>query len=65
MTLIDFNSSLETFAMDFLQSNDAAGYSKAVIDLINEFTIEQLKKSKEELVIEMLNFVTTTARSGK
>lgn len=58
MTLSDFNSCLETFAQDFLENNDSAGYSNAVINLINDFYSESIKKQPETLVNEMLTFVT-------
>ena len=37
MTLIEFNSCLETFALDLQESGDTAGFAKAVVDLINDF----------------------------
>ena len=64
MTQSQFNSCLETFELDLQESRDAAGYSNALMDLINDFYSEQLKKSKEELVSEMLDFVREV-RSSK
>lgn len=64
MTQSQFNSCLETFELDLQQSNDAAGYSVALMNLINDFFTEQLKKSKEMLVSEMLDFVREV-RSSK
>ncbi len=64
MTLIEFNSCLETFALDLQESGDTAGFAKAVVDLINDFHSAALQKSKEELITDMLNFVTS-ARSTK
>jgi hypothetical protein len=64
MTLSQFNSCLETFELDLQESNNAAGYSNALMNLINEFYSEQLKKSKEQLVSEMLDFVREV-RSSK
>ena len=57
MTLSQFNSCLETFELDFQETNDAPGYSEALMKLINDFFSEQLKKPAETLVCEMLDFV--------
>lgn len=64
MTLYEFNSSLETFVMDLKESGDIAGYAKAVVDLINDFRSAAMQKSKEELINDMMNFVTSV-RSTK
>lgn len=64
MTQSQFNSCLETFELDLEESNDATGFSSALMNLINEFFSEQLKKSKETLVCEMLDFVREV-RSSK
>lgn len=58
MTLYEFEASLETFALDFQQSNNYQGYTKAVAQLINDFYSSQIKKTSEELVCEMLDFIT-------
>lgn len=66
MTLIEFNDCLETFALDLSESNDVAGYAKAVVGLINDFRFAAMQKSKEELITDMLNFVTSMQkRSAK
>ena len=59
MSLKDFNSTLETFALDLQESGDAAGYAKAVVTLINDFRSDEMQKSKEQLIEEMLEFCTT------
>lgn len=64
MNLKSFYSALETFALDLQQSGDAAGYANAVITLINDFRSDEMQKSKEQLINEMLEFCTTV-RSAK
>ena len=64
MNLKSFYSTLETFALDLQQSGDAAGYANAVITLINDFCSDEMQKSKEQLINEMLEFCTTV-RSAK
>lgn len=64
MNLKSFYSTLETFALDLQQSGDAAGYANAVITLINDFRSDEMQKSKEQLINEMLEFCTTV-RSAK
>ena len=66
MTLIEFNDCLETFALDLAETNDVAGYASAVIGLINDFRTSAMQKTKEELITDMLNFVTAISkRSAK
>lgn len=62
MTLIEFQDCLETFALDLTQSNDVAGYASAVVGLINDFRASAMQKTKEELITDMLNFVTSVAK---
>lgn len=62
MTLYQFQNSLEVFALDLAASKDAAGYAKAVIELIHDFRKEAMQKSKEELIEDMLNFVTLMSK---
>jgi hypothetical protein len=64
MTLLEFEDSLETFAQDFLNGGDAGDYSIALIQLINDFYTTSIQKTKEELVTDMLNYVTSV-RSRK
>lgn len=64
MNLKSFYSALETFALDLQQSGDAAGYANAVITLINDFRSDEMQKTKEQLINEMLEFCTTV-RSAK
>ena len=59
MTLIEFQDCLETFALDLAATNDIASYAGAVIDLINDFRSSAMQKTKEELINDMLNFVTS------
>ena len=59
MTLLEFEDSLETFAQDFIQGGDAGNYAEATIKLINDFYITSMQKTKEELVTDMLNYVTS------
>ena len=66
MTLYQFQNSLEVFALDLANSKDAAGYAKAVIELIHDFRSEAMKQTKEDLIEDMLNFVTLmTKRSAE
>lgn len=66
MTLIEFQDCLETFALDLAESNDVGGYASAVIGLINDFRASAIQKTKEELITDMLNFVTSISkRSAK
>lgn len=58
MTLLEFEDSLETFARDFLQGGDAGDYSIALTQLINDFYTTSMQKTKEELVTDMLSYVT-------
>lgn len=62
MTLIEFNDCLETFALDLSESNDVTAYAKAVVDLINDFHSAAMQKTKEELITDMLNFVTSQSK---
>ena len=63
MTLRDFFNTLETFEQDAIQSNDIPGYSNALMNLINEFYSEQIKKTPEQLANEMLEFVIYARRN--
>lgn len=66
MTLIEFNDCLETFALDLAENNDVAGYASAVVGLLNDFRTAAMQKTKEELITDMLNFVTSISkRSAK
>lgn len=58
MTLLEFEDSLETFAQDFIQGGDAGKYADATIQLINDFYTTAIQKTKEELVTDMLSYVT-------
>lgn len=58
MTLLEFEDSLETFAQDFLQGGDAGDYAIALNQLINDFYTTSMQKTKEELVTDMLGYVT-------
>ena len=62
MTLSDFNSCLETFKNDVMESNDIPGYSNALMTLINDFYSEQITKTPEQLTNEMISFVTEIRR---
>ena len=64
MTQTEFLKSLETFEQDAIQSNDIPGYSNALMNLINEFYTEQIKKTPEELAAEMLDFVIYVRRNA-
>ena len=64
MTLLEFDDSLETFAKDFIAGGDAGKYADATIQLINDFYTTSMQKTKEELVTDMLNYVTAV-RSRK
>ena len=57
MNLRDFAESLNTFENDLKSSNDFAGYSTAVLNLINDFYQSQQQKTKEDLIHEMLTYV--------
>ena len=59
MNLKSFYSTLETFALDLAESNDVAGYASAVVGLLNDFRTAAMQKTKEELITDMLNFVTS------
>ena len=63
MTLSDFFKSLETFEQDALQSNDIPGYSNALMNLINDFYADQIKKTPEQLTNEMIEFVIYARRN--
>ena len=63
MTQTEFLKTLETFEQDAVQSNDIPGYSNALMNLINEFFTEQIKKTPEELAVEMLDFVIYVRRN--
>lgn len=63
MTLSDFNSCLETFEQDALQTQDIPGYTNALMDLINDFYAEQIKKTPEQLTAEMMEFVIIVRRT--
>ena len=64
MTLLEFDDSLEAFAQDFIRGGDAGKYADATVKLINDFYTQSMQKTKEELVTDMLNYVTSV-RSGK
>jgi hypothetical protein len=64
MTLLEFDDCLETFAQDFIRGGSAGKYAEATIQLINDFYTTSMQKTKEELVTDMLNYVTSV-RSGK
>lgn len=59
MTLLEFDECLETFARDFVQGGDSAKYAEATVQLINDFYTTSMQKTKEELVTDMLNYVTS------
>jgi len=59
MTLLEFEDSLETFAKDFVAGGDAGKYAEATVQLINDFYTTSMQKTKEELVTDMLNYVTS------
>lgn len=59
MTLLEFDDCLETFAQDFIHGGDAGKYADATIQLINDFYTTSMQKTKEELVTDMLNYVTS------
>lgn len=58
MTLLEFEDSLETFANDFVAGGDASKYAEATVQLINDFYTTSMQKTKEELVTDMLTYVT-------
>lgn len=58
MTLLEFEDSLETFAQEFIHGGDAGTYSEKVIQLINDFYTTSMQKTKEELVTDMLGYMT-------
>lgn len=57
MTLHDLVETLATFRMDLQESKDLIGYEKAVSKAYADFYADSLKKSKEELIAEMIQFV--------
>ena len=63
MDLTNFFKTLETFEQDAIESKDIPGYSNALMNLINEFYAEQIKKTPEKLATEMLDFVTFVRRN--
>ena len=63
MDLTSFYKTLETFEQDAIESKDIPGYSNALMNLINEFYAEQIKKTPEQLAAEMLDFVVYVRRN--
>lgn len=59
MTLLEFEDSLETFMQDFIAGGDAGKYADVTVQLINDFYTTSMQKTKEELVTDMLNYVTS------
>lgn len=58
MTMLEFDNKLEAFANAFIHGGDSATYAEATVNLINSFYADRMKKSKEELVTDMLNYIT-------
>ena len=63
MTQTEFLKTLETFEKDAIESNDIPCYSNSLMNLINDFFSEQIKKTPEQLASEMLEFVIYVRRN--
>ena len=57
MTLHDLVETLATFRMDLKESQNLIEYGKAVSKAYADFYANSLKKSKEELIAEMIQFI--------
>jgi hypothetical protein len=57
MTLHDLVETLAAFRMDLQESKDLIEYEKAVSKAYADFYADSLKKSKEELIAEMIQFI--------
>lgn len=61
MTLTELRSTIETFNKDLEQTKNYQGYTKAMLQVINEFYFTNIQKTKEELIAEMVASVTKEA----